>query len=66
MEPKPTHETMDKVLHELRVHQLELQMQNEELRRIQGEIEFSHQRYFEFFDLAPVGYIALDAKGLII
>ncbi len=54
------------VLHELRVHQIELEMQNEELRRAQVEIEVSRARYFDLYDLAPVGYITLGEKGLIL
>ena len=54
------------MLHELRVHQIELEMQNDELRRAQIEIESSRARYFELFDLAPVGYLNLSELGLIL
>jgi len=54
------------VLHELRVHQIELEMQNEELRRSQTEVETSQARYFDFYDLAPVGYCTFNAHGLIL
>ena len=53
-------------LHELRVHQIELEMQNKELRRAQAELEASRQRYFDFYDLAPVGYFTLSEQGLIL
>lgn len=53
-------------MHELLVHQAELEMQNEELRRLQASLETERARYFELFDLAPVGYVTLDAKNLII
>jgi PAS domain S-box-containing protein len=53
-------------LHELRVHQIELEMQNEELRRIQEELEISRERYFDLYDLAPVGYFTINDKGLIL
>jgi PAS domain S-box-containing protein len=54
-----------KTLHELRVHQIELEMQNEELRKAQAELEASRARYFDLFDLAPGGYLTLCEKGLI-
>ncbi len=54
------------ILHELRVHQLELEMQNEELRKAQAEIEAGRARYFDLYDLAPVGYITLSEQGLIL
>jgi len=55
-----------RLLHELRVHQIELEMQNEELRRVQAELETSHSRYFDLYDLAPVGYVILNEPGLIL
>ena len=53
-------------LHDLRVHQTELEMQNEELRRAQGELEAARERYFDLYDLAPVGYVTLSESGLIL
>jgi PAS domain S-box-containing protein len=47
------------------VHQIELEMQNEELRSAQAEIEDGRARYFDLYDLAPVGYCTLSEKGLI-
>jgi PAS domain S-box-containing protein len=62
----PSPEEARRLLHELQVHQIELEMQNEELRRSQGELEASRARYFELFDLAPVGYFTLSEQGLIL
>lgn len=59
-------ERMERMLYELRVHQIELEMQTEELRRAQAELEASRERYFDLYDLAPVGYLTLSEKGLIL
>ena len=53
------------LIHELEVHQVELELQNEELRRSQSEIEVSRKKYFDLYDLAPIGYVTLDRNGLI-
>jgi PAS domain S-box-containing protein len=59
-------EEIRQMLHELRVHQIELDIQNEELRLSQSELEASRARYFNFYDMAPVGYFTLSEKGLIL
>ncbi len=53
------------LIHELEVHQLELKMQNDELRRIQGELERTRDKYSHLYDFAPVGYFSVNEKGLI-
>ena len=55
-----------KIIHELRVHQIELEMQNEELRRTQLELDAARERYFNLYDLAPAGYCTLDNQGLVL
>jgi len=54
-----------KSVHELRVHKIELEMQNEELSRIRDELEESRDRYAEIFDFAPIGNCVIDVKGVI-
>ncbi|MFD1732085.1 PAS domain S-box protein [Deinococcus malanensis] len=53
------------LLHELQVHQVELEHQNEELRRALQETEEAHRRYLELFDFAPIGYLTVDRMGLV-
>ncbi len=54
------------LIHELRVHQIELEMQNEELRRALSELEESRNKYADLYDFAPVGYFTLNDKGTIL
>jgi PAS domain S-box-containing protein len=54
------------LLQELRVQQIELEIQNEELRRTHQQLEKSKARYFELYDLAPLGYLTIDGQGLIL
>ncbi len=58
-------EAAQQLLHDLQVHQIELEMQNEELRRTHTALEASRSHYVDFFDLAPVGYCTVTEKGLI-
>ena len=53
------------LLHELRVHQVELEMQNEELQQARGEAEAACARYADLYDFSPVGYLSLDRGGNI-
>jgi len=55
-----------RLLHELRVHQIELEMQNQELRRAQEQLEASRARYVDLYDFSPVGYVTLSVEGLIL
>ncbi|MEI6386659.1 MAG: histidine kinase dimerization/phosphoacceptor domain -containing protein [Spirochaetota bacterium] len=59
-------EEIEAILHELRVHQVELEMQNEELRRVQERLEETAAGWFELYDLAPIGYVTIGGdKGLV-
>jgi len=55
-----------KLLHELSVHQIELEIQNEELRQSTERLEKAHQDYFNLYDLAPIGYLTIDQNGKIL
>jgi PAS domain S-box-containing protein len=54
------------LIHELEVHEVELQIQNEELRSTKVELEESRNQYVELYDHAPMGYVNLDRQGLIV
>jgi PAS domain S-box-containing protein len=54
-----------KLVHELEVHQIELEMQNDELRLAQAETELSRHKYAELYDFAPGGYFTFDTRGVI-
>lgn len=53
------------VLHELDVHEIELEIQNEELRRAHSELDRVRARYFDLYDMAPVGYCTVSEDGQI-
>ena len=55
-----------RMLYELEVSRTEIEMQNEELRNAQADLEIARARYFDLYDLAPVGYCTLGDKGLIL
>lgn len=54
------------IFHELQVYQIEFEMQNEELRRIQLELDAERERYFDLYNMAPAGYCTLSEQGLIL
>lgn len=61
----PSVEESSWMVHELHVHQIELEMQNEELRRTHAELEKENQKYLNLYDFAPVGYCTLSEHGQI-
>ena len=61
---KPVEAT--ELIRELEVHQIELELQNNELRRTQIALEIEHERYIELYDFAPVGYLSVSKAGLIL
>ncbi|MDI1247293.1 MAG: PAS domain S-box protein [Lacunisphaera sp.] len=54
-----------RLLHELQVHQIELQMQNDELKQTRDKMEEGLEKYCSLYDFAPVGYLTLDREGII-
>ncbi len=58
-------EEATRLVHELQVYQVELELQNEELRRTQSELEASRFRYFDLYELAPTGYCVISQAGKI-
>jgi signal transduction histidine kinase len=52
-----------RLLHEIQVHRIELEIQNAELRQARDEVEKSLETYTDLYDFAPVGYLTLDRSG---
>jgi len=59
-------QALREALQNLRLHQFELEMQNDELRRTQAALDTAKARYFDFYDLAPVGYVTVSDQALIL
>ncbi|MEJ2656653.1 MAG: PAS domain-containing protein, partial [Desulfobacterales bacterium] len=55
-----------KLVEDLHVHHIELEMQNDELRKIQQKLEASRDLYSNLYDFSPVGYITVSDKGFIL
>ncbi len=55
-----------RTLHELQVHQIELELQNEELQQAKAEVDAHLERYTDLYDFAPVGYFSIDEEGVIL
>jgi len=55
-----------RLLHELNVHKVQLESQNGELRSVQHQLDVSRAHYVDLFDLAPIGYVTLNAAGVML
>jgi PAS domain S-box-containing protein len=58
--------TLEMLIQDLEMHQIELQTQNEELRRSQIETEEARRKYADLYDFAPIGYFTLNSQGMIL
>ncbi len=65
-DPELGNKTLEELMHEIKVHQIELEIQNDELIRSQRELEISRNMYSDLFDFAPIGYFTLNANGIIL
>ena len=65
LHPPRSREAVQRLVHELEVHQIELEMQNAELCQAHEQLELSRNKYIDLYDFAPVGYFTFDTCGLI-
>jgi PAS domain S-box-containing protein len=63
--PAQTDADTQRLVHELQVHQIELEMQNEELQKARDQMEAGLEKYSDLYDFAPVGFLTLDREGTI-
>jgi PAS domain S-box-containing protein len=63
--PSLTEEATERLVHELEVHQVELELQNDELRTAKNELETTLEKYTEFYESAPVAYFTVGRNGTI-
>jgi len=66
LDSQPTEANIRKLIHELEVHQIELELQNEELTLAKEQSDVATKKYIELYDFAPVGYFALSKEGKIV
>src|SRR5213078_39271 len=64
--PDPVAVDLQQLVYELQVHQVELEIQNEELRQVQQELVVSRDRYSDLYEFAPVGLLTVDEQGTIL
>jgi two-component system, cell cycle sensor histidine kinase and response regulator CckA len=62
----PTEADTQRLVHELQVHQVELEMQNEELQKARDDMEAGLEKFTDLYDFAPVGFLTLDREGTIL
>ena len=64
-QPRPVRAERERLVHEVQLHQLELEVQNQSLREARDLLEESRARYAELYDYAPVGHLTLDRQGIV-
>jgi PAS domain S-box-containing protein len=64
--PPMSSDEIREIVHELHTHQIELELQNEDMRQVQEELLVSQRKYHDLYEFAPVGYLTANDNGLII